>query len=235
MAPPGRAKGYRMKAPMKKRARATRSAQDTKDAVLKAAIDEFAEHSLAGARVDRIAQRAGVNKQALYYHFGDKEGLFEAALVFGYTRFTMRDIDWSNDPRSATELMAQIAGSLFDLVHENRNHIALIADENRNQGKHLTVAVASHVRAATASTVEAINVVLRRGQEAGEFSQSIDPIWLYLELVGQPIFYFNHSSTLSSILQENTLSPEIVLKRRTQFVEFTLSALRNSGPHNSTN
>jgi AcrR family transcriptional regulator len=47
-----------MDASTKKKGRTVRSPQGTKDAVLKAAIDEFAEHGLAGARVDRIAQRA---------------------------------------------------------------------------------------------------------------------------------------------------------------------------------
>jgi TetR/AcrR family transcriptional regulator len=170
-----------------------------------------------------------VNKQALYYHYGDKEALFEAALVFGYTKFTLRDIDWSSDPRSATDLMRLIAGSLFDLVHANRNHISLIADENRNQGRHLSHEVIDHVRGATGSALEAIKTVLQRGKDSGEFSREIDPVWLYLELVGQPIFYFNHSFTLSGILREDILAPDRITLRRRQFIEFSLAALRRPG------
>ena len=79
-----------MKGGQSKSSQASESSQRTKAMVLKAAIDEFAQHGLAGGRVDRIAKRAGVNKQALYYHFGDKEKLFEAALVFGYTNLELR-------------------------------------------------------------------------------------------------------------------------------------------------
>jgi TetR/AcrR family transcriptional regulator len=56
------------------------SNDDLRAKVLQAAIDEFAEHGLSGARVDRIAQRAGANKQLIYYYFGDKDGLFDAAV-----------------------------------------------------------------------------------------------------------------------------------------------------------
>ncbi|QKV93116.1 TetR/AcrR family transcriptional regulator [Streptomyces sp. NA02950] len=45
--------------------------------LLEAAMDEFAEKGYAGARVQDIADRAGVNKQLINYHFGGKEGLYE--------------------------------------------------------------------------------------------------------------------------------------------------------------
>jgi AcrR family transcriptional regulator len=59
----------------------------TPDRILDAAIDEFVEYGLAGARVDRIALRAGANKQLLYRHFGSKEGLFDAAVRAMVVRF----------------------------------------------------------------------------------------------------------------------------------------------------
>jgi AcrR family transcriptional regulator len=44
--------------------------------ILDAALDEFAAYGLAGARVQRIARRAGINKAMLYYYFGSKERLY---------------------------------------------------------------------------------------------------------------------------------------------------------------
>lgn len=52
----------------------------TRSRVLAAAHDEFAAKGVAGARVDAIAQRAGANKQALYYYFESKEKLFREVL-----------------------------------------------------------------------------------------------------------------------------------------------------------
>ena len=46
--------------------------------LLEAALDEFAEKGYAGARVQSIADRAGVNKQLISYYFGGKKGLFDA-------------------------------------------------------------------------------------------------------------------------------------------------------------
>ena len=47
----------------------SRPARVSPDAILAAAALEFAERGFAGARVDRIARRARVNKAMLYYHF----------------------------------------------------------------------------------------------------------------------------------------------------------------------
>jgi AcrR family transcriptional regulator len=53
----------------------------TKKRLVDAAFDEFAERGLAGARVDRIADAASANKQAIYAYFGSKEDLFRAVLA----------------------------------------------------------------------------------------------------------------------------------------------------------
>ncbi|MFI9269871.1 TetR/AcrR family transcriptional regulator [Kitasatospora sp. NPDC052896] len=58
----------------------TTKAQETRGKLLEAAQEEFSEHGLAGARVDRIAERSGVNKQRIYAYFGNKEALFSAVL-----------------------------------------------------------------------------------------------------------------------------------------------------------
>ena len=57
-----------------------KKAELTRRKILDAAIDEFAARGFAGARVDRIAASAGVNKRMIYHHFGNKLGVFEAAL-----------------------------------------------------------------------------------------------------------------------------------------------------------
>ena len=57
-----------------------RNPELTRRKILDAAVDEFADRGYAGARVDRIAASAGVNKRMIYHHFGNKLGVFEAAL-----------------------------------------------------------------------------------------------------------------------------------------------------------
>src|SRR5215211_4165762 len=57
-----------------------RPARVSPDRILAAAALEFAARGYAGARVDRIAARARVNKAMLYYHFGSKQSLYRTLL-----------------------------------------------------------------------------------------------------------------------------------------------------------
>jgi TetR/AcrR family transcriptional regulator len=59
---------------------ATRNPKEKKRRILEAALHEFAEKGIAGARVDAIAESADVNKQMMYHYFGSKEGLFRAVI-----------------------------------------------------------------------------------------------------------------------------------------------------------
>lgn len=72
--------------------------EDTHRRLLEAATADFSAHGIAGARVDRIAAAAGINKARLYAYFGDKDGLFDAVFrmhadaVIDAVPFTARDL-----------------------------------------------------------------------------------------------------------------------------------------------
>jgi TetR/AcrR family transcriptional regulator len=59
---------------------AARDPERSRERILAAALREFSVHGFAGARVDRIARRARINKRMLYHYFGSKAGLFRAIL-----------------------------------------------------------------------------------------------------------------------------------------------------------
>jgi TetR/AcrR family transcriptional regulator len=58
----------------------TRNPERTRERILNAALEEFSRNGLAGARVDEVAKKAGVNKRMLYHYFTDKRGLFHEVL-----------------------------------------------------------------------------------------------------------------------------------------------------------
>jgi TetR/AcrR family transcriptional regulator len=66
--------------PKKRKVAASKSELGTEERIRLAALKEFAEKGLSGARVDQIAQEANVNIRMIYYFFGSKDGLLEAVL-----------------------------------------------------------------------------------------------------------------------------------------------------------
>ena len=70
----------------------TRDSKKTKEAILKAAELEFAEKGIYGARVDKIASKANVNKRMLYEYYGNKEELYKTVLAIVYSRLGKKEM-----------------------------------------------------------------------------------------------------------------------------------------------
>src|SRR5258706_15789340 len=84
--------------------------------ILGAATEEFARHGLGGARVDRIAARAGANKRMLYYYFGNKDRLFLAALEarYAHIRSAEQELDLAHlAPERALERLVRFTWDYF--------------------------------------------------------------------------------------------------------------------------
>lgn len=82
----------------------------TKRLLLEAATQEFSDHGLAGARVDRIATAAGVNKERIYQYFGKKDELF-AAVLHSRLVASMDEVPMTGEGPDA---VAEYAARLFD-------------------------------------------------------------------------------------------------------------------------
>ncbi|GAA1873193.1 TetR family transcriptional regulator [Asanoa iriomotensis] len=97
----------------------TGDAQETRRRLVEAAYAEFAAHGIAGARVDRVAATAGVNKALIYFHFGNKEGLFTAVFDMIVSQ------SLTEAPFDATNLPAY-AGRLFDIGESHPEALRLV-------------------------------------------------------------------------------------------------------------
>lgn len=95
----------------------------TKALLLQAAINEFAEHGRHGARVDRIAAAAGVNKERIYQYFGNKDGLFSAALEDQLDELEA-EIPLAVVERA--EDLGEFAGNLYDYLRRNPRYLRLL-------------------------------------------------------------------------------------------------------------
>ncbi|MFJ5288001.1 TetR family transcriptional regulator [Streptomyces sp. NPDC088348] len=86
--------------------------EETRARLLAAARTEFAEHGMSGARVDRIAVRAGANKERIYGHFGSKEKLFSAVVAEALNDHAVRVGLPDGDP-------GEYAGRMYDFHRSN--------------------------------------------------------------------------------------------------------------------
>ncbi|HSA89768.1 MAG TPA: TetR/AcrR family transcriptional regulator [Burkholderiales bacterium] len=196
----------------------------TRQKILDAATQEFARYGLGGARVDRIAARSGANKRMLYYYFGDKDGLFLAALEsrYAHIRNAERSLRLEHlDPRQAVRRLVAFTWRYF---LEHPEFLTLLNSENLHQGRH--VRRSRRVREMHSHLVAMLRDVLRRGEAQGLFRKGVDPVQLYISIAGEGYFYLSNRYTLSRIFGRDLMAPRALAERARHITDMVLSALR---------
>ncbi|MBI0534907.1 TetR/AcrR family transcriptional regulator [Roseomonas sp. KE2513] len=206
------------------RPRGRRDPESTRRALLGAAIGEFAEKGLAGARVDEIAARAGVNKQLVYHHFGTKEDLYAAALEAVYAEIRAQERALQLADLAPLDAMERLVGFSFDYLAAHPEFVALLNDENQHAARHLRASPG--LRRMHSPLIDLLGETLARGAAEGVFRDDLDPIDVYISIAGLSYFYFSNNRTLSAIFGARLGTKAAIGRRRRHVIDFTLSALR---------
>lgn len=113
------------------------SYSDTERQIFDAALQVFAREGRHGARMQAIADTAGINKAMLHYYFRDKESLYQE--VFGYTmRRAMASL--SEPLREAPtfrETLRTFIDNHIEFIRENKDAFRLMVGENLADGPAL--------------------------------------------------------------------------------------------------
>ena len=181
-----------------------RDAERSRVAILAAARDEFAEYGLGGARVERIAERADVNKRLLYYYFDNKETLFRAVLEDAYLhiRAAEQQLHLGDlPPKDAVRTLTEFTWKYY-LAHPE--FLTLLNSENLHRARHLQAS--TRARALNSPLIQTLGEVLERGRHLGVFRAGLDPLQLYISIAGLAYFYLSNNHTLSVIFNRDLMS-----------------------------
>lgn len=201
-----------------------REASSAREALITAAAAEFSRKGFAGARVDEIAASAGVNKQLVYHYFESKQGLYVAALESVYAEIREKEESLLLGALEPVDAMAQLVGFLFDYLAEHPEFIAILTDENRNEGRHILAS--ERLQKMHSPFIETLGATLERGVAKGVFRGGYDAINLYISIAGISYFFFSNNHTLSAIFGKPLGSRGALVQRRRHVIEFALNALR---------
>ena len=191
--------------------------------ILEAAKQEFATHGLAGARVDRIAAKAGANKRMLYYHVGKKDDLYLTVLEAAYEKIRAEERGLDLEHLKPPEAIRRLIDFTWNYFIRNPEFLALLNTENLARARHLKRS--TKVKSMHSPFVEMIRTVVRRGVESGDFQVAVDPVQLYISIAALGFFYLSNSATLSVIFGRDLLKQEAKDERLEHMVALVLAAL----------
>src|ERR1700686_4498449 len=197
--------------------------EESRAAILKAAVTEFAEHRIAGARTDAIARAAHVNKALLYYYFKDKDALYEAVLDHVFSGLRARVMPVLESKLPPGQKMLEYLGAYFDYIAANPRFPRVVQAEWMRSGAGsapMQRVAKEYFRPIFLKLAD----VLREGIEAGEF-RAVNPMDFLPSVVGVIIFYFSAAPLMKTLMKVDPLSVERIRERRKFVLNFISAAL----------
>jgi TetR/AcrR family transcriptional regulator len=197
--------------------------EQSRAAILKAAVREFAQEGVAGARIDAIARSAKVNKALLYYYFEDKEALYRAVLdqVFGGVRAAIHNaLSQELAPR---ERLAGYVCAHFDYIAANPLYPRIVQAEFLRAGRdpsRLERIAKQYFRPVFLE----ISALLKQGAQSGDF-RLVNPIHFIPSMISVIVFHFNTAPIMKLMTGADPMSPARLAERRAAVLDFISAAL----------
>ena len=197
-----------------------RDADRSQQAILDAARDEFARLGLGGARMDSIAERAGINKRLIYYYFGSKDDLFLAVLEDTYLHIREAEEQLHLSDLPPADAVRQLTVFTWNYYLDNPQFLTLLNSENLHRASHLERS--PRIRELNSPLIRTLGEILERGRVDGVFRGGVDAVQLYISIAGLSYFYLSNNHTLSAIFGRNLMSPKALNQRLSHVCEVIL-------------
>jgi AcrR family transcriptional regulator len=206
---------------------ATRSI-DTRQRLLEAAGEVFAEDGFRKATIERICRRAGANIAAAHYHFGDKERLYAAVIEYsdGLATAQQHPMAAGRDAAKPQDrLRTHLAAFLGRLLDRGRPawHGRLMAREMIDPTAALDRMIRDKIRANHQQLAAIVRELLGAGARADDVRLCV------LSIVGQCLFY-RHSAPVIARLYPDLVPAEEIARIADHITRFSLAAMRGLRP-----
>jgi len=155
----------------------------TKDRILRAAIDEFVEYGFYGARTQRIANRAKVNKAMLHYYYSSKEKIYEQVLETVAEAVFDRLTAISDEPVPIEKKIEQIMDVYIEVFTEYNNYLKIFLYEIMRGGdrlRHVVMAKSGKIHQAFRKFMKYFEAQVRQGK-----IRKINGVHLFISIVSQ--------------------------------------------------
>jgi TetR/AcrR family transcriptional regulator, fatty acid metabolism regulator protein len=146
------------------------SQEEKRRQILEAAVRAFARKGYHACRVGEIAEEAGVAYGLVYHYFGSKEEVLQTIFRETWTQMLARigELEAEGDPPH--EQVRKVTALILRTWIRDRDLVRVLVREVTRSPEQLQQQIDEIGHA-----YEALERIVRRGQESGEFRREIDP------------------------------------------------------------
>jgi len=208
-APPARKSGVRVVNP-----------EANRRDIIEVATAEFAAHGLTGARVDVIAGKTQCSKRLIYYYFGDKEGLYMAALEHVYRRVRSNEGLTDFDSLPPADALRTLVAFRFDHHFQNPDFVRMVMIENVHNARFLKQSKTIHE--VSTSAITRIDDIYQRGVASGVFRGGLQAVDIHWQISAMSFYNVSNLATFSALFDCDLKAPDTVARLRNHTMEAVL-------------
>jgi AcrR family transcriptional regulator len=204
-------------------------AADPKQRILDVATEAFAREGYAGARVDEIARKAGINKAMLYYHVGDKDALYAAVFTGTMAEARKRLEAAAASIDGPEERFRSVVRAMARMANEHPHFAPLMLREIASGGAALPDAVVAQMR----SVFQVLADVLADGVKKKTF-RNIDPLMTHMFIGGSLMVLISGAPLRRRVRGTEAVSDRAPDDIAAYVADLLLGGLRRSAPPSRT-
>jgi TetR/AcrR family transcriptional regulator len=187
-------------------AKGLESGDGLREAILRAAAEEFAAKGYDGARIEAINAKSNVSRNLIYYYFKSKENLFTCVLESAYNK--MRDYlaQLSFDGMAPEDAVRFLCRSVFAYWASSGDFIGFLNSENFYKARHLKQS--RSIQPNHPELMKNIERALEAGRASGQFKATVTAKDFYLSMSALIYHFLANQFTLSYLFQTDYSAPE---------------------------
>jgi AcrR family transcriptional regulator len=195
----------------------------TEQKILSAATDVFQTKGMDGARMQEIADKAGINKAMLHYYYRSKQKLFEAVFTGAIKLIVPKIVKIIDTDEHLFDKIRKFTGDYISFITAHSYIPLFIINELSRNPEIIKKVLANKVDSQIEQKlIDQINDLIEKGE-----IKPINPEQLLLDIVSLSIFPVMAKSLLSSILQKDDNAYQKLIEERKHYVaEFIINSIK---------
>ncbi len=171
---------------------------DKEEIILRAAMDVFVEKGQYGAKMQEIADRAGINKALLHYYYRSKEKLYIHIFKFIFKKIANEIIELLESDLPFNEFLRTFISTYIDILNKNHRFPLFIMRELSQGGQIVSNALNETKFLKLDAHLPAIRI-MKEAMEKGDIVK-MDPRQIILTVIGSSLFYFIGEPIIRAVL-----------------------------------
>ncbi len=197
-----------------------RDADRTRGAILDAATEEFGSKGFGGARLEVVAQRAGVSKRMIFHYFTDKARLYATVLEAAYNDVRTAEEALSLTEFGAAEALVRLVEHTFSYNERHPAFVRLVMAANLEDPRD--AAPSTQLQAVNVRALRLLEDLLARGRREGVFNDQANALDLHLLISATCFFRVSNARTFGAAFGVELADPELRSRHRQMATDVVL-------------